>query len=223
MPRHKWRIWLLLVVLAGIVLLGLAIYFARIWVNNGRRPDLGILSTPGCTPPCWNGLYPGMKISRSELLTVLNGLADVRGIVTSTELPGDITFSWCPVGDGITEYTQCNSYCVISHWNNRIDIIHVDIRLELTLGAIIQAMGQPEYFDYTNYGDEVSIYLRYPKVGCNFGLRYDEPNNLTFKPSDLVTVAIYTIDDMHKLGYYRQSWSGFGPVILSPIPTGTPD
>jgi hypothetical protein len=212
MRRNRWLLWLV-PILAVILVLFLYIALYR---PTSEQSSLGPLSRPGCTPPCWNGLYPGMKISRSKLLTVLNELPDVRGIQTNTELPGDITFQWCPKGDVIIVNNQCNSYCHIFYLDGKVDLIRVDVHFQLTLGTIINVLGQPEYIDYTYLDDEISIYIRYSQLGCSFDLGRFKLNKLALSPLDIVHGAVYEINDKYKLGTYRQAWPGYGLVVFSP-------
>jgi hypothetical protein len=191
--------------------------------SEDQKKNLGVLVQDGCEPPCWNNIYPGMKVAKSNLLSILHSIPEVGYVITNTDTPDYIGFSWIPgIPDVQNAPKSSHSYIVMDNNKSIIEIIYLNIPYTLTLDTIICNYGSPTSYFYQMVGQYIKMFIYYPEHGFIFTLESMKADQVYFQPKQHIKEVIYCLpSDTRMTSNPMVPWSGYGPVTLSATPIKT--
>jgi hypothetical protein len=196
-------------------------------------PDIQLFSSDDCLTSCWQGLRPGETDSAQVIQLLSNPPFTFR------KTSGDYENATVIFVDHEDRYSV---EAVIT--DDRLHSVGIGaLWLGLTLGDIIDVLGEPDYvWIYADFGSEIHVLelqmtLYYPNRGFAFNLpasdglvgrEQPEGAEVCVSADALVSGVTVTqtgsIEDMFEyLEYYRQTnvtpdqlgaWSGFGCIIV---------
>lgn len=176
-----------------------------------------ILSDSPCTAPCWQGITPGNRMSKEEVIEVLRALPNVG--TTWEPRPGDILWRWKAWPSGEMGY---NSVALRS---GVVQSIALYVPFELTVADILNKYGAPEAINWlpSPLPEDAYIGLNifYPTRGLQFKAEVRPWNEPVLEPTTRVTEAVY-YRPAESLGSWMNSnpdilvqpWRGYGKLVI---------
>jgi hypothetical protein len=191
--------------------------------SEDQEKNLGVLVQNGCEPPCWNNIYPGMKVAKSNLLSILHSIPDVGYVITNTDTPDYIGFSWIPGKQDVQNAANSShSYIVMDNNKSIIEIIYLNIPYTITLDTIICNYGTPASYFYIMVEQDIKVFIYYPEQGFIFSLGSMKTDQVSFQPKQHIKEVIYCLpSDTRMTSNPIIPWSGYGPVTISATPVRT--
>ncbi|HUI87222.1 MAG TPA: hypothetical protein VLX61_00730 [Anaerolineales bacterium] len=126
-----------------------------------------IFEHPSCSPPCWEGITPGLT-TKEEALNVLSKLNMIdQPIVDPNQafINFDDAFPF-------TFYHDINRWGFIYIFDGKVSTIAFDNKLNLNLQQAVELFGNPKIILVEHAGEYDSAMFINPEKGISFGYRF---------------------------------------------------
>lgn len=208
----------------GIIVILMCVSSIVIWkLNQYRWIDKSIVTDLKCTPPCWQGITPGVTTGE-QALKILTDSPYIKQ--ESIKQVGNMKFGGCTWD---WRYPGRRVQSGLNWQSEIVESIRLDLTFDLTVQEVIERFGNPEAVSVVEGGQPENWYwlivLRYPSQGIEL-TAYTHEFSEHIEPTTMIgAVLLYprmNIEEMMKLEEeslsfplpkdYFSDWQGYGNV-----------
>jgi hypothetical protein len=214
-----------------IVVPVVAVVLALASCYRGSLVDKSILTDSPCSPPCWQGITPGMAMDKEEVVEIVETLPAARSIRIASPKSGcEVRWFWRASPDAPPRSYPQNKVLLSQ---GIVQKITLQIEFDLTLEEVLDWHGIPEHTGIIKSmltGDQLRwvIDLWYPTQGMVISAVgpqwYGNASVVAVEPTARVYMVIYFVpaesveswlEDYPGLAV--RPWPGFGEVEVAPV------